>query len=97
VSARDFLTLLFGIGATGCLIFVALYATRSRGWQRTDTGRNLMAMMAVLLGLLGLVTVSRWWGPIPRPVWTVLIVVLDAVIWWRVIILWRRQHERNRS
>jgi hypothetical protein len=97
MSLRDFITVLFGAGALGCLVFVTLYAWRSRGWQRVDTGRNLMAMMAVLLTLLALVTVSRWHGPFSPMVWTALLCLLDAVIWWRVIILWRRQHERNRS
>lgn len=97
MSARDLITLLLGIGAAGCWTFVGLYAWRSRGWQRSDTGRNLMAMMAVLLMLLSLVTMGRWLGPLPQMLWTVLILVLDAVIWWRVIILWRRQHESERN
>lgn len=97
MSLRDFITVLFGAGALGCLTFVALYAWRSRGWARTDTGRNLMAMMAVLLVLLALVTVSRWSGPFRPEIWTGLLCLLDTVIWWRVIILWRRQHERKRS
>lgn len=96
MTTRDLVTALFGAGAAGCLVFVALYSWRSRGWQRSDTGRNLMAMMAVLLALLGLVTAARWWGPFPQHLWTVLIAVLDAVIWWRVIILWRRQHDERK-
>lgn len=95
MTARDILTALFGVGAAGSWTFVALYAWRSRGWIRSDTGRNLMSMMVVLGTLLSLVTMSRWVGPIPQPVWTGLMVLLDAVIWWRVVILWRRQHERN--
>lgn len=93
MSLRDLITLLFGIGATGCLTFISLYASRSAGWWRSDTGRNLMAMMGVLFVLMTGVTLARWWTPLPRWFWTALLVILDTVIWWRVIILWRRQHE----
>jgi hypothetical protein len=93
MQSRDFLTILFGAGALGCVTFVGLYLWRSVGWWRSDAGRNLMAVMAILLVLLGLVVVGRWWGPLPHWIWTVGVGVLDAAIWWRVIILWRKQHE----
>lgn len=95
MTARDWLTVIFTVGALGAWVFVGLYAWRSRGWQRQDTGRNLMSMMVVLAVLMSLVSISRALGPIPRFIWTALTILLDAVIWWRVVILWRRQHERK--
>jgi endonuclease/exonuclease/phosphatase (EEP) superfamily protein YafD len=95
MTARDVLTSLFSAGATGCWAFITLYAWRSRGWHRLDVGRNLMAMMVVLGVLLTLVVFNRQVG-IPIEVWLILLTVLDIVIWWRVVILWRRQHERRR-
>jgi DNA-binding transcriptional LysR family regulator len=96
-QSRDFLTALFAVGGLGCLTFVVLYAWRSRGWWRSDAGRNLMAVMTILLTLLGLVVAGRWFGPLPRWLWSIGLVTLDIAIWWRVIILWRKQHERITS
>ena len=93
---RNVMTALFAAGAAGCAAFLAGYLRGSHGWWRSDTGRNLMAMMFVLACLLGLVVVNRLVG-VPIGVWLFLLCLLDTVIWWRVIILWRRQHERNRS
>lgn len=93
VQSRDFLTALLAFGALGCLIFVVLYAWRSIGWWRSDAGRNLMIVMAVLLGLLGLTVAGRYWGPLPQWIWAGGLSMLDIAIWWRVIILWRKQHE----
>lgn len=95
MTYRDVMTALFSIGASGSVAFVALYAWRSAGWHRSDTGRNVMAMMVVLATLLTMVVINRTVG-IPMIVWTISVAVLDTVIWWRVIILWRRQHERTR-
>jgi hypothetical protein len=95
VSARDLLTLFFGFGALGAWTFTGLYAWGSRGWWRSGAGRSFMGMMVVLAVLLTLVTVSRWWGPLSLNIWIALIAVLDAVVWWHVIILWRRQHDRR--
>lgn len=93
MDMRDILTVLFGAGAVGAVTFVVLYLTGSPGWWRSDTGRNLAAMMAVLAVLLVLVAGGRVWGPIPRVAWAILLGGLDTVIWWRVAILWRRQHD----
>lgn len=98
LSDRDTVTGIFVAGALGALVWVVLYGARSRGWMRSDVGRNLMAFMAVLLGLLGLVVAARFWGPFPRWIWSCGVALLDAVIWWRVIILIRKQHQdRSRS
>jgi hypothetical protein len=90
---RDWIIVLTAAGFIGCIGFIALYAWRSAGWHRTDTGRNLMSMMGILAVLLGLVLLGRAWGPLPLPIWLVGMALLDTVIWWRVVILWRRQHE----
>jgi hypothetical protein len=97
MTGRDLLTGLFGLGCLGCLAFVALYAWRSPGWWRTGTGRTIMAIVAILLFLLGMVTAGRWLGPLPRWIWTGGLMVLDVSIWSLVIVLWRRQRERITS
>lgn len=87
-------TVLVAVGAAGAATFVGLYSG-SRGWYRTHVGQNLMAMAAVLLGLLVLVLLGRALGPLPRWVWAVGLAALDAVLWWRVVILWRLQRGRS--
>lgn len=96
ISQRDTLTGVFIAGAAGALVWAAMFAWGSHGrWWRSDIGRNLMAMMVVLMGLFGLTVVSRFAGPLPRWIWTLGVASLDAVIWWRVIILWRTQREQK--
>lgn len=81
---------LVAVGFLGALAFVALYAISSRDWHHSPVGRNLVAMAAVLAGLLGLSLVTYL-----VDVWPVLwlggMASLDAVLWWRVAILWRMQ------
>lgn len=89
------ITALIAVGFAAMVAFVALYATGSRGWYRTPVGRNLMALPAVLLGLLGLWLLSRAFGPLPLWMWVGGLGSLDAVMVWRVAILWRLQHRRR--
>lgn len=83
---------LVAIGLAGALTFVALYAAGSRGWHRTAIGRNLMAMPAVLAGLLAL-TLASLLADLPIWLWLGGMASLDAILWWRVVLLWRAQHQ----
>jgi hypothetical protein len=79
------------VGLAGCLTFIGVYWAGSRGWHRTPVGRNLMAMAAVLGGLLALSLAALAWT---LPTWLFLggMASLDAVMWWRVVLLWKVQH-----
>jgi hypothetical protein len=84
-------SLLVGAGLAGAVAFIGLYAVGSRGWHRTALGRNLMAMPAVLAGLFA-VTLASMLLDLPPWVWLGGMASLDAVLWWRVVLLWRAQH-----
>lgn len=92
---RAAITAAIAAGFGAMVAFVALYSWRS-AWRSTPTGRNLMALPAVLGGLLGLWLLARVVGPLPMWVWLGGIMSLDAVMWWRVWILWRLQHGQDR-
>lgn len=83
-------SVLLAVGLAGCLTFVSSYWWFSRGWHRTPVGQNLMAMAAVLGGMLALSLLGLVWAP---PAWLFLggMASLDAVMWWRVVLLWRVQ------
>jgi hypothetical protein len=86
-------TVLVAAGFLGAVAFVVLYAWLARDWHHTPVGRNLMAMAAVLAGLLGLSLVAflvRVWPVL----WLGGMASLDAVLWWRVALLWRVQRRR---
>lgn len=85
-------TILIAVGAAAMVAFVVVYAVGSRGWYRTAVGRNLMALPAVLAVLL-LLSTARRLGHVPDAVWWVSLGALDAVMWWRVVILVRLQRE----
>lgn len=87
------ITAAIAAGFAAMVAFVALYAWRSSAWRQTPVGRNLMALPAVLGGLLGLWLLARLVGPLPLWLWLGGILALDAVMWWRVILLWRLQHD----
>lgn len=89
---RIAITAAVALGFAAMVAFVILYSWRS-SWRSTAVGRNLMALPAVLGGLLGLWLVARIVGDLPMWLWLGGIVSLDAVMWWRVIILWRVQHD----
>lgn len=83
----------------GALAFVILYAWRTRGaWRDTAVGRNVMALMAVILIVSALAVSAIIWGtdwpyrnPIRAAAWT----AIAAVVLWRVVILLRIQHRRE--
>lgn len=73
-------------GFLGALVFMLMYAFR--GWYASPIGRNLMAMAATLAGLLGLSMLAALVHVWPV-VWLLGMAALDAVLWWRVWIVWR--------
>jgi uncharacterized membrane protein len=87
------ITVLITVGFLAMVAFVALYAVGSPDWRRSPMGRNLMALPAVLGSLLGLWLLARVLGPLPLWLWASGIAALDAVMWWRVVILWRIQRK----
>jgi hypothetical protein len=84
------ITIAVAAGFLAMMAFVVLYWRSD--WRHSPVGRNLMALPAVLGGLLGLWLVARMAGPLPMWLWLGGIVSLDAVMWWRVWILWRLTH-----
>lgn len=87
---RGAITAAIAAGFAAMVAFVALYARSA--WRTSPMGRNLMALPAALGGLLGLWLLARVIGPLPLWIWFGGIVTLDAVMWWRVWILWKVQH-----
>lgn len=83
----------------GALVFVASYAWRTRGaWRLTAVGRNVMALMSVILVVSALAVASVIWGTdwphrdvIRCAAWS----LVAACVWWRVVILWRIQHRKE--
>lgn len=73
--------------------FVALYL-RSPYWWSTQLGQNLMAKAATLALLFGLSLLSLEFR-LPTWVWVALMVTLDAVLWWRLLLLWRIQRKER--
>lgn len=89
------ITVLIAAGFAAMAAFVVLYAIGSPGWRKSPTGQNLMALPAVLGSLLLLWLLGRAFGPLPLWLWLTGIAALDAVMWWRVAILWHLQHRRD--
>lgn len=81
----------------GAMIFVGRY-TLTR-WYRTDAGRNVMAMMLVVLIATSLAVLAVFqpdasWRPLARLICWALIF---AVVAWRVVILFRSQRAARRG
>lgn len=91
---RLLITILVAVGALGAGSYVALSLWRSVGWWRSQVGQNLMAMAAVLFGLLTLLLAGRVLHP-GMWVWIAGLSALDAVLWWRVVILWHLQRKQE--
>lgn len=85
---REIITVLIALGFVAMVTFVGLYLRSP--WWRSPVGRNLMALPAVLGGLLGLWLLARL-VHLPMWLWAGGIAALDGVMWWRVWILWRLQ------
>jgi predicted TIM-barrel fold metal-dependent hydrolase len=83
----------------GALVFVASYAWRTRGaWWGTAVGRNVMALMSVILIVSALAVASIIWGtdwPHRNVIRFVAWSLVAVCVWWRVVILWRIQHRQK--
>lgn len=86
------ITSAIAVGFFAMVAFVGLYWHSD--WRSSQLGTNLMLLPAVLGALLGLWLLARVAGPLPLWMWLGGIAALDAVMWWRVWILWRLQHNR---
>lgn len=87
---------LLASGFLGAAVFVAVYLRSP--WWRSAHGRNVMAMMAVIMILLGLATATALFGfryPARDVIRLVAFAALSAVVWWRVVILVRTQRGRD--
>ncbi|HET9866435.1 MAG TPA: hypothetical protein VFQ06_04015 [Nitrospira sp.] len=84
------------VGFALSLVFVLLYAFRSN-WRETAIGRNVMAFMAALMILLGMLLAGRIknavWdnGGMPAWAWVIAFGAFDLIIAWRVALLVKAQ------
>lgn len=90
-----------GLVAAGFLavaVFVAVYLRRGT-WYRSEMGRHMMAGMAVKLVLFGLILARfvfgdyRWREQVVMSAFALFV----GVLWWRVWILLRSPHMRQRG
>lgn len=85
--------------ALGALVFVASYAWRTHGaWRATAVGRNVMALMAVILIVSALAVAGIVWGrdwPHRDLIRFVAWSAVAVCVWWRVVILYRVQHRKD--
>ena len=86
----------------GNTLFVGLYFFRSE-WSATPFGQNLMAYSLVAevlisLSLLRMIIGAEAFAVIREPAIVVSFVAVNAVIWWRLVLLIKTQREaRNRD
>ncbi len=85
------------IGAMlAAVTFVVVYARRSP-WRATPMGRNVMALMGLIGLMLGLAAATAVFGidfPFRATVRAGCFAALNAVLWHRVALLLRTQHEK---
>ena len=92
------LAIFLQVGAfIGFALFAVLYFFRSQ-WASTAVGRNAMAFMVVCALLLGLSLVRLIVGEaqfaiIREPARIVSFLLVNAVVWWRVVLLIQVQRE----
>jgi len=83
----------------GALAFVVSYAWRTRGvWRASAVGRNVMALMSVILVVSALGVTAVFFGsdwPFRNQVRSAAWWAVAACVWWRVVILWRIQHRKE--
>lgn len=83
------------VGAGAALAFVIGYARA--GWWRSEVGRHLMSMTALLGALLGLIVIGRAFGPLPQGVWAVGMGTLDILLVRRVFLMIKARHAERRT
>jgi hypothetical protein len=93
---RILITILIAGGAVPALLFVVAYAFRSEGWWRSQLGVNLMLMAIALFEAFGLWLVLRFArASFPEWLWAAILAQIDVTLWWRVVILFKLQNERD--
>lgn len=78
-----------GFAVTGCATFVITYAMLAN-WRRTALGRNVMAFMVALCGMLSLAVLRNFTSVVDDNINWVRLVVLSivaAIVWQRVYLL----------
>lgn len=95
---RMLISVLIAGGAVPAALFIAGYAYESRGWWRSQLGINLMLMAVALFEAFGLWLVLRIFrAHFPEWLWAAILVQIDAVLWWRVAILFKLTRSRDES
>lgn len=87
-------TIEIAVAAAGLFTFVVLYARLS--WRGSAEGRHIMFFTAALAVLLAMWLVGRLIGGLAPWIWAVALGALPVAAWWRVFLLWKRQHEPYR-
>lgn len=81
----------------GALVFVVSYAWSTRGgWRRTVMGKHVMTFMSAILAVSMLAVAGVVWGtdwPYRDAIRTAAWGSIAAVIWHRVWLLYRVQHQ----
>lgn len=96
LAVSNVLIVATGVGAG---VFCALYALLAP-WWRSEIGRNLMALMAVIGLFLGLATMHLIWPHIfDNQMWIrpVMWSSICAIVWWRVVLLVKTQVVKRRD
>lgn len=82
------------VATVGSVAFPALYLWLSN-WRIHPVGRSTVAFSIVWAATLGL-TLAGYFG-LRLPAWAVagLFWAMAVTVWWRVVVMWRTQHEQR--
>lgn len=98
MTVRDFGNASLAGACLGAVVFVVLYLRSP--WWKSPTGRNIMAMMALIAVLLGLAVMSAVFGlryPAREWVRAASFLLVAIVVWQRAWLLYRVQREDRRQ
>lgn len=89
---RLIIHILTGTAAAAAIVFCVFYLRSP--WRKNVTGRNTMAFMGAVAVVLTIAVLFRL-AHTPLPLWlsVLLWLAINWPLWWRVIILWRVQHQ----
>lgn len=88
-----------GVAVAGCASFVVAYATLAN-WRHTALGRNVMAFMAALCGMLTLAVLRNFTRVVDDHINWVRLIVLTTVaviVWHRLYLLIKAQMAARRG